>query len=71
MKKRTSRSYRDMTLDHVIVESWRENRSTEKVYISGSDYEKIKKNETRIMVAVRSGRFGFPWIASYRIEKKP
>lgn len=53
---------------HLVLESWREGRETEKKEVGEKLYEQITPHESRMEVVTRAGRLGFEWMVSCRPE---
>lgn len=52
---------------YAIVNSWREDRETEKIKVGKSHYDKINSGETLLLISTKPGAFGFEWITDYQI----
>ncbi|MDX1779154.1 MAG: hypothetical protein R3339_09765, partial [Thermodesulfobacteriota bacterium] len=49
---------------HLILKSWRENRYSEKLRVSSSEYMRVKPDRTKMKVVTKPGHYGFEWVVS-------
>ncbi|MCF7809480.1 hypothetical protein K9N50_00680 [bacterium] len=52
----------------VLVESWRENRTSEKFEVKKKIYKRIRVLESEMIVTTKPGRFGFEWVVEKRLK---
>lgn len=67
LRKYTTQSKNNIDY-HLVLNSWRPDRETEKKSVPRSFYEQISPNESRLELRTRSGYLGFEWLVSYRLE---
>ena len=47
---------------HLILKSWRENRYSEKLQITSSEFMRVRPDRTKMKVVTKPGYYGFEWI---------
>ncbi|MDD5529577.1 MAG: hypothetical protein PHX21_06050 [bacterium] len=52
---------------YAIVESWRDDRSKEKIEVHKYEYKKLVADSSELVIATKPGQFGFEWIVGYEI----
>lgn len=67
LHKRWSRS-KSSTTYYATVKSWRAGRRAEEIRIDHSTYQRASPGRSRLVVATSAGRFGYEWVADYRLE---
>ena len=53
---------------YAVLESWREERRTEKLRISSYEYRKVVPHTSEITVTTKPGRFGFEWVIGHTLH---
>lgn len=53
---------------HVALKSWRENRYSESLQVSSSEYALAKPDKTRMKIVTKPGHYGFEWIFAVGFE---
>jgi hypothetical protein len=59
-RSKDSRSY------HVVLESWREGRYSEKLTVRRSYYDQLDPGQSTMLITTKAGKFGFEWLVEYR-----
>jgi len=52
---------------YLLVRSWRRGRKSEELSVSDGTYQQAKVGRSALIVGTHPGRYGFEWIASYRL----
>jgi len=67
MKKYTTSSKNGKNY-HVVLKSWRENKYSESLRVSSSEYGRAKPDKTRMRIVTKPGHYGFEWIFATGFE---
>lgn len=59
-RSKNSRSY------HVVLESWRKGRYSEKLTVRRSFYDNLDPGQSTMSITTKAGKFGFEWLVEYR-----
>jgi hypothetical protein len=59
-RSKNSRSY------HVVLESWRKGRYSEKLSVGRGYYDYLVPGQSTMVITTRAGKFGFEWLVEYR-----
>jgi hypothetical protein len=52
---------------YAIVESWRDDRSKEKIEVDKYEYKKLVADSSELVISTKPGQFGFEWIVGYEV----
>ncbi|MDQ1352019.1 MAG: hypothetical protein QG657_2325 [Acidobacteriota bacterium] len=59
-RSKNSRSY------HVVLESWREGRYSEKLSVRRSFYNQLVPGQSTMVITTKAGKLGFEWLVEYQ-----
>jgi len=54
---------------HLVVRSWREGESTEKLSTNAAFYNRVVPMQTTLSVSTKPGYFGFEWVSGFGMER--